>query len=284
MANEESHSSDFIADATQGEMPFAMVQGEPVSIPPQDLYIPPDALEVFLDAFEGPLDLLLYLIKRQNLDILALPIAKITQQYMDYIGVMEELKLELAAEYLVMAAMLAEIKSRMLLPRPVEEDNEQDPRAELIRRLQEYERCKQAAEDVEELPRLEREHFEAHALAIEVIEEEKQPPVDVKDLILAFHYVLQRAAMYASHAVEHEPLSIRERMTQVLTSLQGDEFVDFVSLFSSEEGRDGVIVTFIAVLELLKDRMIEIVQSEVFAPIYVKPADRHIEEGSQDGE
>lgn len=284
MANEEIHNADLITDGAQGEMPFAMVQGEPVSVPPQDLYIPPDALEVFLDAFEGPLDLLLYLIKRQNLDILALPIAKITQQYMDYIAVMEELKLELAAEYLVMAAMLAEIKSRMLLPRPVEEDNEEDPRAELIRRLQEYERFKQAAEDVEQLPRLERENYEAHALAVEVIEEDKQPPVDVKDLILAFHQVLQRAAMYASHAVEQEPLSIRERMTQVLTALQGDEFVDFTSLFTAEEGRDGVIVTFIAVLELLKDRMIEIVQSEIFAPIYVKPADRHIEEGSQDGE
>lgn len=284
MANEEIHNADLITDGAQGEMPFAMVQGEPVSVPPQDLYIPPDALEVFLDAFEGPLDLLLYLIKRQNLDILALPIAKITQQYMDYIVVMEELKLELAAEYLVMAAMLAEIKSRMLLPRPVEEDNEEDPRAELIRRLQEYERFKQAAEDVEQLPRLERENYEAHALAVEVIEEDKQPPVDVKDLILAFHQVLQRAAMYASHAVEQEPLSIRERMTQVLTALQGDEFVDFTSLFTAEEGRDGVIVTFIAVLELLKDRMIEIVQSEIFAPIYVKPADRHIEEGSQDGE
>lgn len=284
MANEEVHNADLIADGTQGEMPFAMVQGEPVSVPPQDLYIPPDALEVFLDAFEGPLDLLLYLIKRQNLDILALPIAKITQQYMDYIAVMEELKLELAAEYLVMAAMLAEIKSRMLLPRPVEEDNEEDPRAELIRRLQEYERFKQAAEDVEQLPRLERENFEAHALAIEVIEEDKQPPVEVKDLILAFHQVLQRAAMYASHAVEQEPLSIRERMTQVLTALQGDEFVEFTSLFTVQEGRDGVIVTFIAVLELLKDRMIDIVQSEIFAPIYVKPADRHIEEGSQDGD
>ena len=284
MANEEVHNADLIADGTQGEMPFAMVQGEPVSVPPQDLYIPPDALEVFLDAFEGPLDLLLYLIKRQNLDILSLPIAKITQQYMDYIAVMEELKLELAAEYLVMAAMLAEIKSRMLLPRPVEEDNEEDPRAELIRRLQEYERFKQAAEDVEQLPRLERENFEAHALAIEVIEEDKQPPVEVKDLILAFHQVLQRAAMYASHAVEQEPLSIRERMTQVLTALQGDEFVEFTSLFAAQEGRDGVIVTFIAVLELLKDRMIDIVQSEIFAPIYVKPADRHIEEGSQDGD
>ena len=285
MANEEIHNVDLIPDGAQGEMPFAMVQGEPISVPPHDLYIPPDALEVFLDAFEGPLDLLLYLIKRQNLDILALPIAKITQQYMDYIAVMEELKLELAAEYLVMAAMLAEIKSRMLLPRPVEEDNEEDPRAELIRRLQEYERFKQAAEDVEQLPRLERENFEAHALAVEVIEEDKQPPVDVKDLILAFHQVLQRAAMYASHAVVQEPLSIRERMTQVLTALQGDEFVDFTSLFTAEEGRDGVIVTFIAVLELLKDRMIEIVQAEIFAPIYVKPADRHIEErGSQDGE
>ena len=159
MTTDDTTSDQAGTEAAQGEMPFAVVQGEPISIPPQDLYIPPDALEVFLDAFEGPLDLLLYLIKRQNLDILALPIAKITQQYMDYIGIMEELKLELAAEYLVMAAMLAEIKSRMLLPRPVEENQEEDPRAELIRRLQEYERFKQAAQDVEQLPRMQREYL-----------------------------------------------------------------------------------------------------------------------------
>ncbi len=258
--------------AQQNEMPFAMVHGEPVTVPPQDLYIPPDALEVFLDAFEGPLDLLLYLIKRQNLDILALPIAKITHQYMEYIDLMNELRLELAAEYLVMAAMLAEIKSRMLLPRPVEEANEEDPRAELIRRLQEYERFKQAAEDLEEIPRLEREVHEINIVQTEVVVEEQLPNVELKDLIHALHSVLKRAEMYASHAIEQEPLSLRERMTQVLGRLAVDDFIEFSCLFVKSEGREGVIVTFIAILELLKDRVIEIVQSDVFAPIYVKPA------------
>lgn len=258
--------------ALQNEMPFAMVHGEPVTVPPQDLYIPPDALEVFLDAFEGPLDLLLYLIKRQNLDILTLPIANVTQQYIEYIELMQEMRLELAAEYLVMAAMLAEIKSRMLLPRPVEENDEEDPRAELIRRLQEYEQFKQAAEDLDELPRLERDIQELNIIQTEVVSEEKLPQVELKDLMHALHDVLKRAENYASHEIQREPLSLRERMTQVLCALSVDDFVEFGSLFSKEEGRDGVIVTFIAILELLKERTIEIVQSEVFAPIYVKPA------------
>jgi segregation and condensation protein A len=258
--------------AQQNEMPFAMVHGEPVTVPPQDLYIPPDALEVFLDAFEGPLDLLLYLIKRQNLDILALPIANITHQYMEYIELMKEMRLELAAEYLVMAAMLAEIKSRMLLPRPVEDADEEDPRAELIRRLQEYERFKQAAEDLDQLPRLERDIQDINVIQTEVVVEEKLPQVDLKDLMHALNDVLKRAEMYASHEIQQEPLSLRERMTQVLGALAVDDFVEFSSLFTKEEGRDGVIVTFIAILELLKERVIEIVQSEMYAPIYVKPA------------
>ena len=258
--------------AQQNEMPFAMVHGEPVTVPPQDLYIPPDALEVFLDAFEGPLDLLLYLIKRQNLDILALPIANITQQYMEYIELMKELRLELAAEYLVMAAMLAEIKSRMLLPRPVETAEEEDPRAELIRRLQEYERFKQAAENMEELPRMERDMQEISVLQTEVVAEKKLPHVEIKDLVHALQQVLRRAEMYASHAIQRETLSVRERMTHVLNRLSVDDFVEFGSLFSKEEGRSGVIVTFIAILELLKEQVIEIVQSETYAPIYIKPA------------
>lgn len=261
-------------DATQGqqEMPFAMVHGEPVTVPPQDLYIPPDALEVFLDAFEGPLDLLLYLIKKQNLDILTLPIAKVTQQYIDYIDLMQVLKLELAAEYLVMAAMLAEIKSRMLLPRPVEDDSEEDPRTELIRRLQEYERFKQAAENIEQIPRLERDMLEINIHQTEVIEEDKLPQVEMKDLLGALQQVMRRAEIYTSHAVQRESLSLRERMTSVLNALTVDDFVEFGSLFTEEEGRPGVIVTFIAILELLKEQVIEIVQSEIYAPIYVKPA------------
>ncbi len=263
--------------AQQNEMPFAMVQGEPMTVPPQDLYIPPDALEVFLDAFEGPLDLLLYLIKRQNLDILALPIANITQQYMEYIDLMKEMRLELAAEYLVMAAMLAEIKSRMLLPRPVEEGEEEDPRAELIRRLQEYERFKKAAEDIEGLPRIERDFEEINVMQTEVVEEKKLPQVEMKDLMHALAQVLRRAEIYAAHEIKQEPLSIRERMTQVLSTLSVDDFVEFSSLFTKEEGRAGVIVTFIAILELLKERVIDIVQAEVYAPIYVKPADQIVE-------
>lgn len=270
--------------ATQDEMPFAIVHGERVSVPPQDLYIPPDALEVFLDAFEGPLDLLLYLIKRQNLDILTLPVLKITQQYMDYISLMEDMRLELAAEYLVMAAMLAEIKSRMLLPRPVEDTDEEDPRAQLIRRLQEYERYKKAAEDVDNLPRSERDFEEISIHEVEIVSEEKLPVVDVKDLAFALQEVLRRADMQIAHTVKRENLSIRERMTEVLSRLSVDEFVEFVSLFSVEEGRAGVIVSFIAILELLKNQVIEIVQSDIYAPIYVKPAIRQPDEGAEHGQ
>ena len=276
-SSKEAPTDSPAPQAQQNEMPFAMVQGEPMTVPPQDLYIPPDALEVFLDAFEGPLDLLLYLIKRQNLDILALPIANITQQYMEYIDLMKEMRLELAAEYLVMAAMLAEIKSRMLLPRPVEEGEEEDPRAELIRRLQEYERFKKAAEDIEGLPRIERDFEEINVMQTEVVEEKKLPQVEMKDLMYALAQVLRRAEIYAAHEIKQEPLSIRERMTQVLSTLSVDDFVEFSSLFTKEEGRAGVIVTFIAILELLKERVIDIVQAEVYAPIYVKPADQIVE-------
>lgn len=272
------------SQAQQDEMPFAMVHGEPVTVPPQDLYIPPDALEVFLDAFEGPLDLLLYLIKRQNLDILSLPIARITQQYMEYIDLMQELRLELAAEYLVMAAMLAEIKSRMLLPRPVETAEEGDPRAELIRRLQEYERFKQAAEDIDQLPRMERDMQEISVFQTEIVQEDKLPQVDMKDLLTALQQVLRRAEVFAAHAIKREPLSVRERMTSVLNSLSVDDFVEFGSLFDKSEGRSGVIVTFIAILELLKEQVIEIVQSGVYAPIYVKPAGHNAQAGDTTNE
>ncbi len=256
----------------QAELPFAVVKGEPMTVPPEDLYIPPDALEIFLDAFEGPFDLLLYLIKRQNLDILTLPIFQITQQYMQYIDLMKEMRLELAAEYLVMAAMLAEIKSRMLLPRPVEEDEDEDPRAELIRRLQEYERFKKVAEDINELPRMYRNIFTVSVLQSEYESERPQPSVDLKDIIFAFREVMQRAEMFASHHIQREPLSVRERMSKILSMLSVEDFVEFKRFFEIEEGRSGVIVTFLALLELIKDRVIELVQSEDFAPIYVKPA------------
>jgi len=256
----------------QAEMPFAVVQGEPLALLPEDLYIPPDALEVFLEAFEGPLDLLLYLIKRQNLDVLDIPIANITKQYMTYIDLMESMRLELAAEYLLMAAMLAEIKSRMLLPRPESLDEEDDPRAELVRRLQEYERFKQAAENLDELPRQERDSFIAKAEppALELTRPDAE--VELSDLLAAFKDILSRAEVNTHHLIQRETLSIREKMTMILSAVSTEGFADLTSLFNFKEGRRGVVVTFMAILELLKGAMIDLVQAEPFAPIYVKAA------------
>jgi segregation and condensation protein A len=257
----------------QAEMPFAVVDGEPVTTLPQDLYIPPYALQVFLEAFEGPLDLLLYLIRRQNIDILDIPIAEITRQYVQYIELMNDLQLELAGEYLVMAAMLAEIKSRMLLPRPeAEDEDEEDPRAELVRRLQEYERFKKAALDIADLPRLERDVFVAQADAPERKVVTKMPDVTLKELLLAFHDVLKRAEMFSNLHVTREPLSVRQRMSEILTRIKTGSFTGFADLFDPEEGRMGVAVTFIAVLELLRESVIEVVQSEEFAPLHVRVA------------
>ena len=254
----------------QREMPFAIVQGQPLLTLPQDLYIPPDALEVFLDTFEGPLDLLLYLIKRQNLDILDIPIAEITNQYMEYVELMKDLRLELAAEYLVMAALLAEIKSRMLLPRPTATEEEEDPRADLVRRLQEYERFKKAAQDLDELPRLERDHYLVQAPVPPGHRRLIPPEVDLREVLLALRELLARADLYTSHKVEKESLSLRERMALVLSKLQGMGFVPFVHLFELHEGRAGVVVSFLAVLELIKSATIELVQTEPFAPIHVR--------------
>ncbi len=256
----------------QTEMPFAYVQGEAVTTLPKDLYIPPDALEIFLEAFEGPLDLLLYLIRRQNLDVLDIPIYEITRQYMEYIELMQDMRLELAAEYLVMAAMLAEIKSRMLLPRPVEEEDEHDPRAELVRRLQEYERYKQAAEDIDQLPRVERDVFLVNVAAPEKQVVQKPPEVSLHELLIAAKEAMTRAEMFSHHHVQMEPLSVRERMSLVLERIGGDGFTVFTSLFRVEEGRMGVVVSLLAVLELIKESLIELVQSEPFAPIYIKAA------------
>ena len=270
----EHQSGDVIPDLRQQEeLPLAIIQGQPLDSLPTDLYIPPDALEVFLEAFEGPLDLLLYLIRKENLDILDIPIAEITRQYTDYIELMQNMRLELAGEYLVMSAMLAEIKSRLLLPRPagVEED-ETDPRAELIRRLQEYERFKQAAEELNELPRLERDIHQAAADPGEQKVLRLPPEVDLQDLIGAFRDVMQRASMYAHHHVQLESLSVRERMSSVLERLQSSQFIGFPELFTPEEGRMGVVVTFLALLELSKESLIDLTQAEAFAPIYVKAA------------
>jgi len=262
-----------VSGPAQGEMPFAVVDGEPVTQLPQDLYIPPYALQVFLEAFEGPLDLLLYLIRRQNIDILDIPIAEITRQYVEYIELMKELQLELAGEYLLMAAMLAEIKSRMLLPRPpVEEEEEDDPRAELVRRLQEYERFKKAAEDINDLSRLERDVFLVSAEAPERKVTTKLPDVTLKELLLAFHDVLKRAEMFSNLHMQREPLSVRQRMSEILTRVTANSFSGFSDLFDPEEGRMGVAVTFIAILELLRESMIEVAQSDAYAPLHVRAA------------
>jgi segregation and condensation protein A len=255
----------------QAEMPLALVRGQPVLQIPQDLYIPPDALEVILEAFEGPLDLLLYLIRRQNLDILDIPVAEITRQYMDYIGTMHAMRLELAAEYLVMAAILAEIKSRLLLPRPPQEEGvEEDPRAELVRRLQEYERFKQAAEDMDALPRMERDIDVAQAFVPDRKIVKLPPPVDLREMLLALRDVLQRADLSGHHNVEREPLSVRQRMGEVLRRLGDGAFHRFESLFEPTEGRLGVVVTFLSLLELAKDSLIEIMQEAPLAAIYLK--------------
>ncbi|WP_272889639.1 segregation and condensation protein A [Stutzerimonas stutzeri] len=253
------------------QLRLALVYGEAFNDLPQDLYIPPDALEVFLEAFEGPLDLLLYLIRKQNIDILDIPVAEITRQYMGYVELMKAVRLELAAEYLVMAAMLAEIKSRMLLPRSAEvEEDELDPRAELIRRLQEYERFKSASEDLDELPRVGRELHVPQLDAPDARARKLLPEVSLEELLISMAEVLRRADMFESHQVTRETLSTRERMSDVLERLKGGAFVPFVALFTLDEGRLGVVVTFMAVLELVKESLVELVQNEPFAAIHVR--------------
>jgi len=269
----------------QEELPLAVVQGQALDTLPKDLYIPPHALEVFLEAFEGPLDLLLYLIRRENLDITDIPVADITRQYIVYIELMQEMQLELAGEYLVMSAMLAEIKSRMLLPRPASiEEDEDDPRVELVRRLQEYERYKQAAEDLDILPRLGRDVFQASAEGPEQKVVKLPPEVDLQDLISAFQEVLKRAAMYAHHHVQLESLSVRERMSSVLGKVSASRFTSFAELFTVEEGRMGVVVSFLAILELVKESLIELTQAEPFSPIHVKAASHTHDDATADSD
>lgn len=258
----------------QVEMPFAMVDGAPYTEIPRDLYIPPDALQVFLEAFEGPLDFLLYLIRKQNIDILDIPIAEITRQYMGYIDLMENLQLELAGEYLLMAAMLAEIKSRMLLPRPKVEDGseEEDPRAELVRRLQEYERFKKAADDIDRLKRLERDVMVASVEVLQRRVVRQQPETSLSEMLKAFRDVVQRSEHFRHHSVQRERLSQRQRMTEILDLLEQAEFVEFIRLFKPEEGRMGVTVTFISILELMKEGLLDIAQTEPYAPLHVRKA------------
>ncbi|HTT04356.1 MAG TPA: ScpA family protein [Steroidobacteraceae bacterium] len=267
----ETHLAEAVPE--QVEMPFAVLNGEPITAMPRDLYIPPQALEIFLEAFEGPLDLLLYLIRRQNVNILDIPIAEITRQYMQYIELMQELQLELAGEYLLMAATLAEIKSRMLLPRPASADSsEEDPRAELVRRLQEYERFKRAAADLDRLPRLERDVWLASAELLERPAPRALPQVTLQEMLIAFKEVAVRAALFAHHHVQREALSVRERMSDILSALHQEAFVPFVQLFRPEEGRAGITVTFIAILELVREGMIDVLQTQAYAPLHVRAA------------
>jgi segregation and condensation protein A len=255
----------------QVEMPFAVVQGQKLSVFPNDLYIPPDALEIILEAFEGPLDLLLYLIKRQNLDILDIDVSEITRQYTDYIRIMQDLKFELASDYLVMAAMLAEIKSQMLLPRVSEVIEEaMDPRAELIRRLQEYEVFKNAAKNIDKLTRLDRDIFIARAEFSGPDPVILRPTVTLQDLKKALESVDERSRLSKHHEISEEFISTRERMAEILSRLNKRTFVTFGSLFDPVEGKLGVIVTFLAVMELMKERLVDIVQTDSFGTIYVR--------------
>ena len=272
VSSEHTQANEVIAGSTVEQLPLALIYGEAMTALPMDLYIPPDALEVILEAFEGPLDLLLYLIRKENIDILDIQVAQITHQYMGYVELMKAVRLELAAEYLVMAAMLAEIKSRMLLPRSKHStvEDEDDPRAELIRRLQEYERIKSAAEDLDEIPRMGRDVFIAQAIAPEARARRLMADVALEEVLLAMSEVLRRANMFESHQISRETLSTRERMSMVLEALRDGSFVPFTRLFTIEEGRLGVVVTFMAILELVKESLIELVQNEAFSEIHVR--------------
>ena len=271
MTSEINESDDESVPIIQQEMIFAFVDGKPITEIPQDLYIPPDALEVMLETFEGPLDLLLYLIRRQNMDVLSVNVSHITKQYMDYIELMKAMRFELAAEYLLMAAMLTEIKSRMLLPRREGDvEDEDDPRAELIRRLQQYERFKQAAEDIDDLPRVGRDIYEGAVAPPSLEEKTSYPDLSLQELMLAFSEVLRRSDMFEHHHIEKETLSTREKMTLILSLLSCDRFTPFESLFDIKEGRLGVVVTFLAVMELIKEQLVELIQNESFGSIHLK--------------
>ena len=255
------------------QVAVARLYGEPLFRLPQDLYIPPDALEVFLEAFEGPLDLLLYLIRRQNFNILDIPLAAVTRQYLEYVEQIRKRNLELASEYLLMAAMLIEIKSRMLLPPRRSDDGQEpeDPRAELVRRLVEYERIKLAAAQLDALPLLGRDFLRVQ-VAVEQSAEPRWPDVDPDDLRQAWREILQRARLVRHHTISREQLSVREHMSIVLKRLQGRRFVEFHELFDPSRGAPVLVVTFIATLELARERLLELTQAEAFAPIYVRLA------------
>ncbi len=264
-------ASPVVGPPIQEQLPLAFVEGEAITELPQDLYIPPDALEIFLETFEGPLDLLLYLIKRQNLDILNIPIAEITIQYLKYIELMRQMQLDLAAEYLVMAALLLEIKSRMLLPRPEEEGEEEgDPRARLVQQLQEYARIKKAAQELNELPRVGRDTFLVEAEMPDFPHIRIPPKVPLEDLLSAAQSVLLRVELASSHRILREPLSVRERMAMILDWLSKHPRLSFQALFTAEEGRAGAVVALLAILELGREALAEIIQKQPFSPLEVQ--------------
>ena len=270
--HEQNHAAQASSEPVQQPLPLAFINGEAVIEKPQDLYIPPDALEVILEAFEGPLDLLLYLIRKQKFDIVNLPILDVTKQYMEYVEVMKDIKLELAGEYLVMAAMLAEIKSRVLLPKRDNTDEEEDdPRAELIRRLKEYEVIKRASQELDAIPRQERDWHVANAAVPESCQALKSlPDITLQELVMSFQQAIQRASSFEHHQIHKEILSTRERMSNILTQIKLGEFTDFEHLFDVTEGKAGVVVTFLAVLELVKEKLVELVQVEPFSHIHVR--------------
>ncbi len=252
------------------ELPPAMVQGTRLEDWPTDLYVPPDALQVFLNSFEGPLDLLLYLIQHQNIDILNIPIAEITHQYLQYIDLMKEIQLDLAVEYLVIAAVLTEIKSQMLLPTSSKEtEPEPDPRAKLVQQLREYAQYKQAAQDLDALPRIGRDLFIPSIIPPELPKKVIIPNINTSDLIAAMREVMERATFLTSHHVMREPLSVRERMSLILEQMKTTQSIDFVNLFTLEEGRAGVVVTLLAILELARESLIQIIQKQPFEIIQV---------------
>lgn len=260
------------------DMAVALIDGAPVTEFPKDLHIPPEALKVFIELFEGPLDLLLYLVRRQNIDILEIEVAQITKQYIDYINLMEALEIDLAGEYLAMAATLTEIKSRMLLPRTSSDEEEDDPKEELIRRLQEYEEIKLAAGALEKIPRLERD---VHLLSVEKPEIDQdipQPEVELKEVLFALSSVLKRAEMFAQHRVEYETLSVRDRMASILTKVNLDSgYISFFDLFEADDGRLGIIVSFLALMELSREGLIEFVQREAYSEIHVRALKADVE-------
>tara|TARA_B110000014_G_scaffold264439_1_gene266031 strand:- start:10714 stop:11523 length:810 start_codon:yes stop_codon:yes gene_type:complete len=259
----------------QREMVLATVQGKKLTALPEDLYIPPNSLKVLLNSFSGPLDFLLYLIKKQNLDILDINVAIITDQYINYVNVMEAMHIELAGDYLVMAAYLAELKSRMLLPKHKEEIEDEDPRADLIRRLQEYQRYKEAADKIDSLPRLNRDFFLASAKLPEFETKRTFSHISMQELSFSLAEVLKRAEHAEAHLIDFNQLSTREKMSAILEKMKGNKFIDFVSLFEASEGKIGVVVTFLAILELLKDSLIDIIQTEEFGPIHLKVIEVH---------